>query len=1447
MSTTVPDDVTTMTTPGPAATDDQLAEWRDAVTTGGLPQPGSSRWQGLRAGVVNLWEFDIAEYWFADGRGQFVGANQSGKSTLMALTTLIMLAGDLGRQYVDTFGESDKSFRYYVEPTDDARDRRDTSASTNRGWAWVEYGRIADDGQPEFFTTLLYAQAKRGVKAMPPTWIVCRGTARVRDGLTLCEGQAVAVPAQLGAPDGLVVCENGKQYAARLARDLFGFTDSDRYDTVLEMLKVLRTPHLGQRLNPDWFTEQMRAALPPIARAEVEELADGWQQVEQLGTDRDTAVEAREAVAHYLAKGWRPWADAVLRLRGDDLIAANTAAEDAEKSVRAATGALDTARDNLTAEQKVTDNLLRSFKQAQADYEQALQTQAYKGAAQRTLNAQRLRGEADGAAERARGLLADAGRAREDRDRAVAARGRLEKTAADARKRAGAVGEQTAAKVTSAGLGNQASEWVAAGEITRLNKAIKTRKEAIPNLRRLIRAAGDANAKLGTADERAKDAQAEFDRRKRTATQAAETVEKALQALSDGIERWALPLAAEAPATVIREQWIAAVTEQARSPQPTAVLASLIRSTWLDPVTLPLTRQAVTITTRAEQLRSDANTYDADADTLEAAGDPAPTPPERWTRRPRPAFPGPHGAPLWRLIDPAPGTAQDTIDHVEAALDAAGLLDAWVSPDRLWLADRDGDETVMTLTAPVATGGSLGAVLQPAEDAAELRAATEQILAAIGFTPDNTPLQAAVAVAADGRWQTTTAAGRAARSSHGAELLGVAARAAARRRTVAELREKAARARAEVDILQERAEQLQARVDELTAATAAGTVPEDADVVRAAIASATAYKELETAEQRLIRRQDERAIADEKVNLANTEMLRYANEHLLPSSDELLDQITASLDKAAESVAELAGALEKQHSAEREHRTAEGQATSAEDRLKEAERKHLQAAEDAATADLLATQAEQSVDDDDQEQLAQVKQLAADRDSLNSRVEASRKKGVALSEAAVLAGQNQSRADDELTAAQHRLNSALDNWWIPVEAGLAAARGITIEPKRTLAAALEQATTAAQKLRLAQWPVTSEEKGRRVEAALQKALGTELTTLRTVLESKGGRGVSTIDPDAAGGLTAVAIVVDASGTQLSPTDAIDHLDDLVVRLTRSHDEKMNSILTELLSSTFVDHLRDRLKSAIRLLGLVNDVLGRHPTGANKTTMRLRRTPAEGQRAAFEILKTLQTGSVESETVQEQIRAFLTERIREAQDAGNAGPEELTDRLAELLDYRNWFDVVADFRVGEGKFEPFTKQVHGVDSGGGKVVTLLQPLLATLVALYEESPIAPRPLWLDEAFVGVDPDNRAAMLELLVDFRLDFLLAGPSPLVATAQVPAAALWFVSRAPAPAAGVDLSLMLWAGNTIERVPVADMAAKTFTAKPIPAHMPPDLFTALGDDSDSSKNESDDDEEVR
>ena len=253
-----------------------------------------------------------------------------------------------------------------------------------------------------------------------------------------------------------------------------------------------------------------------------------------------------------------------------------------------------------------------------------------------------------------------------------------------------------------------------------------------------------------------------------------------------------------------------------------------------------------------------------------------------------------------------------------------------------------------------------------------------------------------------------------------------------------------------------------------------------------------------------------------------------------------------------------------------------------------------------------------------------------------------------------------------------------------------------------------------------------------------------------------------------------------------------------------------------LSSTFVEHLRERLATVLELIRGVNTVLARHPTGVSSTTLRLKRLPAEGHQTAFGVLQALESEFIDSENVQDQVRAFLEQQIREAQDHGRSGTADWKQHLTELLDYRTWFSIVTEYRVGDTSWRPLTKEVHAKDSGGGKVVTLLQPLVATLVALYEESATTPRPLWLDEAFTGVDDANRSTMLALLVTFDLDFLLAGPGTLLATSQVPSAAVWFINRAPAPDPGVDLSLMLWAGNALTQIDVAIDALSRATRVP-------------------------------
>src|SRR5437764_12961843 len=286
-----------------------LTSWRDTVVRGGLPAPRrAERWQPLRAGVVNLWEYDAAEVWYADGRLQLQGANESGKSTLMTLTTLLLIAGDISSHNIDTLGQSEKRFRYYVEPTGHALDRRDATQAQNRGWAWLEFGS-AGGGDDEYFTLLLFAESRRADGALKVQWCTAHGPARVRHGLALARAGVVAEPGQFRDVPGFTAHRSGTAYREEIARTLYGSSVA-WLDQVIRILRVVRTPQIGHRLDLRFLTGAFRVALPPIADDEISQLADGWEQLQRLRDERDTTDQALAAVTEFTRQRWRPWADA---------------------------------------------------------------------------------------------------------------------------------------------------------------------------------------------------------------------------------------------------------------------------------------------------------------------------------------------------------------------------------------------------------------------------------------------------------------------------------------------------------------------------------------------------------------------------------------------------------------------------------------------------------------------------------------------------------------------------------------------------------------------------------------------------------------------------------------------------------------------------------------------------------------------------------------------------------------------------------------------------------------------------------------------------------------------------------------------------------------------------------------------------------------------------------
>ena len=75
-------------------------------------------------------------------------------------------------------------------------------------------------------------------------------------------------------------------------------------------------------------------------------------------------------------------------------------------------------------------------------------------------------------------------------------------------------------------------------------------------------------------------------------------------------------------------------------------------------------------------------------------------------------------------------------------------------------------------------------------------------------------------------------------------------------------------------------------------------------------------------------------------------------------------------------------------------------------------------------------------------------------------------------------------------------------------------------------------------------------------------------------------------------------------------------------------------------------------------------------------------PVSEERAANDVLAALERDfSLLPESTQDQLRGFLAGRVSDAQEkARAAGDPDWRSRLAEILDYRRWFELRMEYRT-----------------------------------------------------------------------------------------------------------------------------------------------------------------------
>src|SRR5699024_6580938 len=191
--------------------------------------------------------------------------------------------------------------------------------------------------------------------------------------------------------------------------------------------------------------------------------------------------------------------------------------------------------------------------------------------------------------------------------------------------------------------------------------------------------------------------------------------------LADAAEEWALAPAGPAPVPALLDQ---AVTQ----------------------VHSGIERQRAQARHQAEQLGAALAEVEAEIAALEAGRDPEPPP---VPGRDPAAREGAPGAPLWRVVDFSGSVSDDAARHLEAALQSAGLLDAWIFPDR---SVRAAGEVVLGPSGPAATdpvSTVLAPAIGPEDEAGGLDAeAVSAVLDRIGLGDGSAHLW----VSTDGSW-----------------------------------------------------------------------------------------------------------------------------------------------------------------------------------------------------------------------------------------------------------------------------------------------------------------------------------------------------------------------------------------------------------------------------------------------------------------------------------------------------------------------------------------------------------------------------------------------------------------------------------------------------------------------------------------------------------------------
>lgn len=1311
---------------------DQLASARaDAV---------ADRWRPTRAGIRNIWEYDDQVFDFADGRLVLRGPNGSGKSNALALFAPFLLDGVMAANRMDSLGGGRSMRTLLLCLNEDERGGR-FRHEQRTGYVWLELAR-ADDH------VVIGCGARASVQRdAADAWFFVTDRRPGIDldlapgGVPLAKG---ALLEQLGVG---AIHDSAAAYRAAVDRALFGLGEY-RYQNLIELLIVLRRPHLASKLNLDYLSVVLSDGLAALDDRLIADVAASFEDLEAVQRDLRRLQEAERTVKSFVPI-YRRYLRATGHARATEAAETGRALRAARRRVAEAERGIAAADAELERVHELRGSLDDRREIAEQRQLAVIESPAYRDA-QSLVEVDARRGDADSAVDKSAVRL---GAAEDDATGAIA-EAELAESAAR-----GATANVDQALAAAGEAADQAGvAWsIARGEVERddLPQVVRSfgvqRRHDIGAVRRSLADAAEAAARAAeAASAAARSAElaeaSEHDRRA-----AAAEVDAQRRALADAVRGWI----DDSGQVTDLDPVLVAVDGVGEPGSPTLrdVLAEVLG---------PLRDDLATREARAvdQEIALAARRVELIDERQRIADDPVPAP-ERLPTRPANRS-NRLGAPLYACVDFTDNVPDADRAGIEAALEAAGLLDAWVG-------ERSEDLDAWLEADPSPTGSpSLADLLvaTPPIGSGLDRELVHDVLRAIPLA------DADITVGVDGRYALGPLTGRFLKPA--AEFIGATARELRRQRLLAELDARIAAVYAELAAVGTERVLIgteRTRLDDLAA-----SLPVDALVLAAREAMVTAIAVARTTRNAAERDEIAAGIARQLSQQTQAALVSIAGERRLPSTSEGLDESERMVHVYEQRANDLVQRVTQLATARDAHREASSRRDAVTARVSAYRLEHDDLVRVALGLAARVTELRAQLGADADAPLRQLEAIQSELRDLRADLQ---------------------RADQDVSAAAERRGGVLREREVALDE-VSSGQLIADEMGGRLAVLRRDDVWSvlvpgepvppadAGDLAGLVLAATDDVAAEPDDNALQRAY-------RVLLDDLGrgyDPGMSYVDH------VAVVEVTSDAGTFSVLRLAVE-LGHQVARQQQLLTERDREIFERHLLTRVSEELRHLLNEADALVERINRSLTDRPTASGKS-VRLRWEVDSADlsvRSAIGLLR--KTAELLGPDEREELRRFFSTAIgqRRAEDVAASYAEI----LRQVLDYRSWHAFVPHIRSAGGGVQRLTRTLFRSLSGGEQAVVLHLPLFAAASAHYDiADPHAPRIIALDEAFAGIDEGMRAELMGLLVRFDLDVILTGHELWGAYEQVPALMVYDLLRHP-PQEGVSAFAVRWDGATM------------------------------------------------